>query len=77
MKNIYIHGNGTCNCTLNFGPTSDTFQDYIDELLSYDAYNSNLVDLSYYARDNIENYDTITEIPQEHLEYLQSGLHAC
>ena len=36
MKNIYIHGNGTCNCTLNFGPTSDTFQDYIDELLEED-----------------------------------------
>lgn len=37
MKNIYIHGNGTCNCTLNFGPTSDTFQDYIDELLEEDS----------------------------------------
>lgn len=37
MKNIYIHGNGTCNCTLNFGPTSDTFQDYIDELLDVDS----------------------------------------
>lgn len=37
MKNIYIHGNGTCNCTLNFGPTSDTFQDYIDELLDADS----------------------------------------
>lgn len=37
MKNIYIHGNGTCNCTLNFGPTSDTFQDYIDELLDIDS----------------------------------------
>lgn len=38
--------------------------------------NNPLVDLSWYARDNIENYQTITEIPQEHLNYLQSGLHA-
>ena len=76
MKNIYIHGNGTCNCTLNFGPTSDTFQDYIDELLSYDTYNSNLVDLSYYARDNITDYKSITSIPQENLDYLNSGLYA-
>ena len=35
-----------------------------------------LVDLSYYAQKNIDNYQEITEIPQEHLEYLQSGLHA-
>lgn len=35
-----------------------------------------LVDLSYYASKNIDNYQEITEIPQEHLEYLQSGLHA-
>lgn len=36
---------------------------------------SNLVDLSYYAND-IPNFSTITEIPQENLDYLQSGLYA-
>ena len=36
---------------------------------------SNLVDLSYYAND-IPNFSTITEIPQENLDYLQSGLCA-
>lgn len=35
-----------------------------------------LVDLSYYARDNISNYKTVTSIPQSNLNYLQSGLHA-
>jgi len=35
-----------------------------------------LVDLSYYARDNIANYETITTIPQENIEYLGSGLIA-
>ena len=34
------------------------------------------VDLSYYARDNIQNYQSITEIPQENLNYLNSGLVA-
>ena len=36
----------------------------------------NLVDLSYYAKNNIPDYDTITEIPQENIEYLNSGLVA-
>ena len=35
-----------------------------------------LVDLSYYARDNIANYETITKIPQKNIEYLSSGLAA-
>jgi len=35
-----------------------------------------LIDLAYYARDNIANYQTITEIPQENIEYLSSGLSA-
>ena len=35
-----------------------------------------LVYLSYYARDNIANYETITTIPQENIEYLSSGLSA-
>ena len=33
-----------------------------------------LVSLSYYAIDNIENYETITIIPQKNIEYLSSGL---
>ena len=36
---------------------------------------SALVDLSYY-RSNIPNYEIITEIPQENLDYLNSGLIA-
>ena len=35
-----------------------------------------LVNLSYYARDNIANYGTITTIPQENIGYLSSGLAA-
>ena len=33
-----------------------------------------IVDLSYYAQNNIPNYTTITEIPQENLNYITSGL---
>ena len=33
-----------------------------------------LIDLSYYAQNKIPNYTTITEIPQENLNYLNSGL---
>ena len=33
-----------------------------------------MVDLSYYARDYIPNYTRITQIPQENLDYLNSGL---
>ena len=35
-----------------------------------------LVDLSYYAENNIANYRTIIKIPQENIEYLSSGLAA-
>lgn len=34
------------------------------------------VDLSDYAANNIDNYTTITELPQEHVDYLSSGLRA-
>ena len=37
---------------------------------------SALVDLSYYARDHIPNYQNVTTIPQDNLNYLQSGLFA-
>lgn len=33
-----------------------------------------LVDLSYYARDYIFNYQTVTEIPEENQRYLDSGI---
>ena len=35
-----------------------------------------MVDLIYYAQNNIANYQTVTEIPQENIEYLSSGLCA-
>ena len=52
FKNIYIHGNGTCNVLMNFGPNSDIpeFQEYIDALMDDDnppsmqIINSNIVD---------------------------------
>ena len=34
------------------------------------------IDLSYYARNNIPDYQNITEIPQDNLNYLNSGLVA-
>ena len=34
------------------------------------------VDLSHYAKNNIQDYRNITEIPQENLDYLNSGLTA-
>ena len=37
---------------------------------------STLVDLSYYAQFNIPDYQSITEIPQDNLNYLNSGLVA-
>ena len=52
FRNIYIHGNGTCNVLMNFGPKSDIpeFQEYIDALMDDDnppsmqIINSNIVD---------------------------------
>ena len=37
---------------------------------------SALVDLSYYAQRNIPDYENVTSIPQENLDYLNSGLVA-
>lgn len=36
LKNISCHIPGTGSITINFGPTSDYFQDYIDEILDQD-----------------------------------------
>lgn len=41
---------------------------------SYSKIEKVLVSLKDYAENNIQNYRTITEIPQENLNYLQSGL---
>ena len=38
--------------------------------------NTAMVDLTYYARNHIQDYQNITEIPQENLNYLNSGLVA-
>ena len=43
---------------------------------SYSSIKQEIVDLSYYAQNNIINYQTTTEIPEENLTYLQSGLKA-
>ena len=36
----------------------------------------NLVDLSYYAQKNIPNYNTITKIPKENMDYINSVKYA-
>ena len=36
----------------------------------------NLVDLSFYARDNIPNYQAIAEIPKENMDYINSVKYA-
>lgn len=43
---------------------------------SYSSIKQEIVDLSYYAQNKIINYQTTTEIPEENLTYLQSGLKA-
>ena len=40
--------------------------------ISYAELGKELVDLSYYCKNNIEEYYQITELPQEHIEYLNS-----
>lgn len=44
---------------------------YATEAVSYPS-----VDLSYYMLNNVSNYYSITEIPQQTLEYLSSGIRA-
>ena len=39
---------------------------------SYAETNIAIVDLSYYARDNVANFRTITKLPQENIDYLNS-----
>ena len=60
-----------------FGSVSNPYTFTLDGNYSVSAsIESTLVDLIYYAQVNIKNYELIAEIPQEHLDYLQSGLVA-
>ena len=60
-----------------FANVSNPYTDELEEKLLISSFiDKALVDLSYYARDNIANYETITTIPQENIEYLSSGLAA-
>lgn len=40
------------------------------------TYKNKYVDLSYYCRDNINDYVSMIELPEENIEYLNSGLKA-
>ena len=40
------------------------------------SFNSIYVNLSWYAKNNIPNYGTITEIPKEHMDYINSVKYA-
>lgn len=60
--------------TMRYNDSNNNINKTISQQIKMDI--PQLVDLTYYAKNNIPNYDTITEIPQEHLEYLNSGLHA-
>lgn len=64
LRNILCHIPGTGSITINFGPTSDYFQDYIDEILDKDNFeeptqeiqiiNKNIVkDLQFYNISDI------------------------
>ena len=79
-RNIYGGGGNNTLNTLDlqlFGSVSNPYTFTLDgDYNVRSTIEQDLVDLSYYARDNIENFDTITEIPQEHLDYLNSGLYA-
>ena len=52
-------------------PTDIEISDLVDSIMNPDP-----VSLNFYARDNIENYQQVTEIPKENLDYLTSGLVA-
>lgn len=60
-----------------FGKVSNPYEFNIDGNYIVNAdITSNLVDLTNYAAKHIPNFDSITEIPEEHLEYLQSNIYA-
>lgn len=63
-------------CKNIFHTESDLISDTDIEDLVKGILNPEPTDLQFYARDNIADYETITEIPQQNLEYLNSGLLA-
>ena len=78
---FYMGGGGTESKLdlQRFANVSNPYTDNLEERLEISSLIEKqivLVDLSYYARNNIANYETITKIPQENIEYLSSGLAA-
>ena len=60
-----------------FATVDNPYIDNLEERLEISSLiKKALVSLTYYARDNIANYQTITTIPQENIEYLSGGLAA-
>lgn len=81
VRNIHLK-NVPKDLISNIGGTENT--EYIIDSYKYNydgtygpiPNESGFVDLSNYAKKYIPNYQTITEIPEENLKYLQSGLKA-
>ena len=81
VRNIHLK-NVPKNLISNIGGTENT--EYIIDSYKYNydgiygpiPDTDNSISLTYYARKYIPDYDTITEIPEENLKYLQSGLKA-
>ena len=77
----YIGGIGT-ELEFNlqrFATVENPYNDELEEDLDISGFiekKITIVDLSYYAENNIANYRTVTTIPQENINYLSSGLAA-
>lgn len=83
LKNLYIHSTyltegDSVPITINFGPTSDYFQDYIDEILDQDnkptqeiqIINKNIVkDLQFYNVSDIIGGGAVTPTPDPEYTY--------
>ena len=78
LRNISCHIPGTGSITINFGPTSDYFQDYIDEILDQDnkptqeiqIINKNIVkDLQFYNISDIIGGGAVTPTPDPTYTY--------
>ena len=75
---LYMGGGiGTELDLQRFAEVSNPYTDELEEKMLISSFiDKALIDLSYYARDNIANYEKVTEISQENIEYLSSGLSA-
>ena len=82
LKNISCHIPGTGSITINFGPTSDYFQEYIDEILDQDnkptqeiqIINKNIVkDLQFYNISDIIGGGAVTPEPEYTYAAIPSG----